>query len=259
VKLTFLGTCGGRFATGEQLRNTGGIVLESDETRVHIDPGPGALVQNHEIMDEPFETEGLIVSHGHLDHVNDAEAIIEMMTEVSDKPAAVFANETALEGHGDIENSIGQYHRDLCARVDKMEEGTELEFKDLEIKSQEMFHSDPRTQGFKISDGEKTVGFWTDSEFSEELLEFYEDCDWLIIYCTRPKGGSLPQHLSLDEVPEIIQSANPTTAIITHFGYKFLKSDMEEQEEWINEQVEAKVRFAEDGMKFPGNRSLGDF
>lgn len=259
MKLIFLGTCGGRYATGEQLRNTGGIVLKSDEKQVHIDPGPGALVQSHEILDEPLATEGMIVSHGHLDHSSDANAIIEMMTEVGNNPAEVFASESVLEGYADVEKSIDSYHKDLCANTEILTEGTKTELEDLKIESQEMFHSDSKTVGFKLSNGEKTVGFWTDSEFSEELLDFYAGCDWIVIYSTRPRGESLPQHLSLDEVPEIVEASGADTAIITHFGYNFLKSDMEEQEEWMNEEVEAKVVFAEDGMEFPGNRSLGDF
>ena len=259
MKLHFLGTCGGRYAMGEQLRNTGGIVFETEKTRMHIDPGPGALVQSHEYFDNPLKTDGVIVSHGHLDHQSDAEAVIEMITECGKNPGALFANETALSGYSDIEKSIDDYHQNLCATVRTLEDESDFEFQDLKIESQFMFHSDPKTAGFKISTDERTIGFWTDSEFSSELVEFYEGCDWLVVYCTRPRGKSLPQHTSLSEVPELIAKSGANTAIITHFGYSFLKSDMEKEKEWINEKVDAKVLFADDGMGFPGNRSLGDF
>jgi len=258
MKLRFLGTGGGRYATGEQIRKTGGIVLETDETQLHIDPGPGALVESHRQLKNPLETEAVIVSHGHLDHQNDAEAITEMMTESAGKPGAVFANETVLEGHGDLEKSISEYHKKLCRTVRKLDEDTRYEFRDITIESQEMFHGDPKTAGFVI-EGDKSVGFWTDTEFSEELLELYEGVDWLVVYCTRKRNSSVPQHTSIDDVPDIVESVKPKTVIITHYGKKFLDSDMEAEEEWLEKQIESKLVFAEDGMVFPGNRSLGDF
>lgn len=258
MKLKFLGTGGGRYVTGMQRRKTAGIIVKTDETQVHIDPGPGALVYSHE-MDSPEETEAAIVSHGHLDHSSDAGAIIEMMTEAYDHAGAVFANESCLHGYADVEKEISDYHQNLCGRVEQLEEGGEYDFKDLKIRSQQMFHRDPKTQGFVLDDGEKEIGFWTDSEFSEELLNFYKGVDTIVIFCGRPKNDGVGGHTSLDDVPNILEVVEPSTAIITHFGYKFLDSDLDEQKEWLSEKVDAKIIFAEDGMEFPGNRSLGDF
>lgn len=259
MKLKFLGTGGGRFVTGEQLRRTGGIVVQTEEAQLHVDPGPGALVYSHEELDEPLETDAVLVSHAHLDHSSDAEAVIEMMTEAGDKPGAVFANETALEGHGDIEKAVSGYHQDLCSRVEELGDGAEFEFRDVTIKSQEMFHSDPLTAGIVLETDGKTVGIWTDSEYSEELLDFYRGVDTLVIYCVKPRGESISSHVSLDEAAEIVDRVEPNTVIVTHYGYSFLMEDLDEQQEWLEDKVDAKVVFADDGMEFPGNRSLGDF
>jgi ribonuclease BN (tRNA processing enzyme) len=259
MKLKFLGTGGGRYVTGEQRRRTAGIIIKTEESRLHLDPGPGALVYNHQEIDKPLETDGVIVSHAHLDHSSDTEAIIEMMTEAGDKPGALFANKTVLEGHGDIDKRISSYHQNLCLDVEKLKDGFETKYKDLKIRSQEMFHSDPRTQGLILSDEDRSIGFWTDTEFSEELTDFYKGCDTLVIYCTRPKGKSISSHTSVNDVPDIVEHVDPSTVIITHFGYAFLKSDMDEQKNWLDEQVDCKVIFAEDNMEFPGNRSLAGF
>jgi ribonuclease BN (tRNA processing enzyme) len=245
--------------TGNQTRRTAGIIATTEETRLHIDPGPGALVHNHAEMEEPLSTEAVLVSHAHPDHCSDAQPIIEMMTEVAQHPGAIFSNPTALEGHSDIEKAISNYHQDLCVTVETLEQGTETEFEDLEIKSQQMFHSDPKTAGFILEDGEHSIGFWTDTEYSHELVDFYQDCDIMVIYSEMPKDSSVPSHTSLSEVPDILEEIGPNTAIITHFGKTFLNSDMEEQEEWLDEKVDCKVIFAEDNMEFPGNRSLTDF
>jgi ribonuclease BN (tRNA processing enzyme) len=259
MKLKFLGTGGGRYATGKQTRNTSGIVLQSDETQIHIDPGPGALSHTHEMLDEPLDTEAAIVSHSHLDHMNDAQAIIEMMTEAADKRGAVFAPESVLQGYGDLEKSVSDYHQDLCGKVKQMEEDSEFEFRDLKIESQEMFHSDPKTQGFKISNEEKTIGFWTDTEYSDELTDFYRGCDTLVVYCTRPKGKNVRSHTGVSDIPKIAERTEVDNIILTHLGQAFLNSDLKEQKKWVKENATAKITFADDGMNYPGNRSLGDF
>jgi ribonuclease BN (tRNA processing enzyme) len=259
MKLKFLGTGGGRYVTGEQRRRTAGIILDTDEVRIHIDPGPGALVYNHQEMEEPMTTDAVLVSHAHPDHSSDAEPVIEMITECAKKPGALFANETALKGYSDIEKAVSNYHQELCTRVETLEQDADFEYRGLKIECQEMFHSDPKTAGFTVSDGEKTIGFWTDTEFSDELLEFYTGCDTMVVYCTRAKGKSLRGHTSLDDVPNIVEAVEPSTVIITHFGYGFLDGDLDEQREWLDKEVDAKVIFAEDSMEFPGNRSLMDF
>lgn len=258
MKLKFLGTGGGRYVTGMQRRKTSGIIVETEETQIHVDPGPGALVESHE-QDVAEETAAVIVSHGHVDHSNDAEAIIEMITEAYDRKGAVFASESVLSGYGEVEKRVSDYHQGLCSVVGTLEEGSEFEFEDVTIKSQEMFHSDPKTQGFVLETGEKSVGFWTDTEYSRELAGFYEGVDTLVVYCGRPRGEEVPGHTSLSNVPGIVEEAEPSTVIVTHFGYKFLDSDLEEQEEWLEEEVDAKVVFAEDGMEFPGDAKLSRF
>lgn len=243
---------------GQQKRNTGGIVVETEETQIHVDPGPGALVQSHE-EGIAEDTEAVIVSHGHIDHSTDTEPLIEMMVEAYDNAGFLFANESVLEGFGDIEKRVSDYHQNLCSEIKQLGEDTETEFKDIRIRSQEMFHSDPRTVGFTLNDGEKKIGFWTDTEHSEELVDFYEGCDTLIVYCSRPRNEGTRSHTSLDDIPEITSEIDVSTIIVTHFGFKFLESDLEEQEKWLDEEIEPKVVFAEDGMQYPGNRKLDAF
>lgn len=259
MKLKFLGTGGGRFVTGEQKRRTAGIILTTDEARIHVDPGPGALVYTHDELEQPLSTDAVLVSHGHLDHRNDAEALIEMITEGAGKPGAVFANRSCLKGYGDLERCISEYHQHMCSRVELLEDGSEFDYKDMVIQSQEMFHSDPKTQGFILDDGESSIGFWTDTEYSDELAGFYSECDTLVVYCTLPRGKSVPSHTGLDDVPDLVEKAGPKTVILTHFGYAFLESDMDNQKNWLEEQVDAKVVFAEDGMEFPGDAKLSRF
>lgn len=259
MKLKFLGTGGGRYVTGKQERRTAGIILETNETTLHIDPGPGALVYANKELKDTSDIDAVLVSHAHLDHFSDAEPIIELITQVHNKPGILLANETVLNGYSDMDKAVSNYHQELCQDIHMLEEESEAELEGIKIKSQQMFHSDPKTVGFKVNNGDKEIGFWTDSEFSEELLKFYKGVETLVVYCSRPKNSKVRSHTYLNDVKKIDNKLGVKNIIITHFGQKFLNSDLDEQKSWIKESTEASITFAEDNMEYPGNKTLNQF
>lgn len=256
MELKFLGTGGGRYVTGRQIRKTAGILVKTEQTQIHVDPGPGALLEANK--NEPEKTDAVLVSHSHLDHASDANAVIEMMSEAYRNQATVITNETALHGYGDIESQITGYHQEM-AQVREMEDGDSLEFQGLNLEFQTMFHSDPKTLGFTVEDDGQKIGFWTDTEYSDELVGFYEGCDTLVVYCSRPKNEGTRSHTSLDDIPEITEKLDVSKVVVTHFGFRFLESDLEAQKNWLEEQIKPGVVFADDGMDYPGNRKLDAF
>lgn len=79
--LTFLGTAGARVMVAKQLLASGGLWLDLGGTEVMLDPGPGALVQATRRKLKPAHLSAIILSHKHLDHSGDINAMIEAMTE----------------------------------------------------------------------------------------------------------------------------------------------------------------------------------
>ena len=80
--LKFLGTGGARVVVAKQARSSGGIWLSLQGVNLLLDPGPGALVRcwsSRPKMD-PTDLDGIIISHKHLDHTGDVNAMIEGMT-----------------------------------------------------------------------------------------------------------------------------------------------------------------------------------
>ena len=81
MKITFLGTGGGRFSTISQRRMTGGFRIDNlNGINLHVDPGPGALVRTYQFGLDPRNLSGVFISHAHTDHYTDAEVLIEAMT-----------------------------------------------------------------------------------------------------------------------------------------------------------------------------------
>ena len=79
-KIIFLGTGGDKSVIGRQIRASGGIIIQNNNLQFHLDPGPGALVKAKEFGINPRATTALLVSHNHLGHCNDVNAVIDAMT-----------------------------------------------------------------------------------------------------------------------------------------------------------------------------------
>jgi phosphoribosyl 1,2-cyclic phosphodiesterase len=70
-------------------------------TQIHVDPGPGALVRalSHVPPLNPRELDAIVLSHKHLDHSGDVNALIEAMTSGGfRRRGALLAPPDAFEG-----------------------------------------------------------------------------------------------------------------------------------------------------------------
>src|SRR6202165_535664 len=81
MKLTFKGTAGARFMAAKQLAASGGLYLEEGDTRISLDPGPGAIVQYAKRKVDLTKLDAIVISHRHLDHSNDVNVMVEAMTD----------------------------------------------------------------------------------------------------------------------------------------------------------------------------------
>jgi predicted TIM-barrel enzyme len=75
VELVFLGCGGGRYMTIDQIFNTGGFRIH-DTAKIHVDPGPGALLLTHQHGLNPLDLDCIVATHCHPDHYCDADALI---------------------------------------------------------------------------------------------------------------------------------------------------------------------------------------
>lgn len=61
MKITFLGTGGGRFSAISQRRMTGGFRIDNlNGKNYHVDPGPGALVRTYQFGFDPRNLDGVL-------------------------------------------------------------------------------------------------------------------------------------------------------------------------------------------------------
>lgn len=251
LKIHFLGTGGGRFATITQLRRTAGLRLEHGEAQVHVDPGPGALVYSNRARLNPQRLDAVVVTHCHPDHYTDAEVLVEAMTHgTRDKRGIIAASTSVLYGDEDSHKSISPYHQGLVGSIYPLEPGSAFRVEGLGFEAVEAKHSDSATVGLKIVASEiGTVGYTSDTAYIPSMLEDYGGSRLLILCTLRPRGNPLRYHMCTDDVLRVLEGARPGCAVLTHFGMMMIRADPEAEASYLEEASGVPTIAAVDGME----------
>lgn len=251
IELVFLGTGGGRFATITQKRRTGGIRLLSKNFNIHLDPGPGALVYSLEAGLNPQKVTGVLVSHCHPDHCNDAGVFIEAMTRgMTKKRGVLAAAHSVLEGNDTCEPCLAKYHQSTPQMIVDVKPGVSFDIGDLRVTATEARHSDPSTVGFRFETKDVgEVAYTSDTEYFEGIGKLYRNVRLLLLCAMRPAGSPWKGHMTSEDAVKIIEEAEPEMAVLTHFGMKMIFKGPASEARFVQEKTGVPTMAATDGMR----------
>ena len=246
--IKFLGTAGARVVVSKQLRASGGIWLSLDGTNLYIDPGPGALVKCFSSKPplDPTKLDAILLSHRHLDHSGDINAMIEAMTEATFKrKGIVLAPAEAL----DKDPVILKYVRNYPEKIETITAGKKYKIGNLTVSSPiKHIHHGTEAYGFKIRGKNTAIAYIADTKYFPGLIKAYK-ADILIVSVLRIDPSPL-EHLCLEDVRKIIKGIKPKVTILTHFGMLMIKAKPWVVAENLSQELKTKVIAASDGLEF---------
>ncbi len=249
VRITFLGTGGGRFATVYQIRHTGGIYIEAG-AKVQLDPGPGAVVNLNRLGIDPASTDGILISHCHPDHYSDAEVLIEGMTRCNFSQRGIVAgSRSAIEGAKDHGPAISSYHKRIVSECLSLSPGERFKVGPLEIHTTPTSHSDSDGIGFRFLTNDGVISYVSDSELVNDVVEAHRGARMLIMCVTRPLGTRVRYHMSTEDAATLTSEIRPELAVLTHFGSKFVHEGAEKQAKYVQEESGIRTIAAADFMR----------
>ncbi|MBR6993331.1 MAG: MBL fold metallo-hydrolase [Methanobrevibacter sp.] len=254
MKITFLGSGGGRFSAISQRRMTGGFRIDNlGGKNYHVDPGPGALIRTYQFGFDPRNLSGIFVSHAHTDHYNDAEILIESMTRGMTKyNGTVFGSTSVLKGFEKWGPCISSYHQSKSDTV-VLEPGVVKEVDNIKVKGTEIEHGDPAGIGFQIDYNGFKVSYTSDTGYFEGLGEAHKGADILIASVLRPGNKSIPGHMCSRNFMDLIEEVQPKVAVMTHLGLKMISNNPVVEAKKISKQTGVKTIAAFDGLSFNVN------
>ncbi|HEX9708645.1 MAG TPA: MBL fold metallo-hydrolase [Candidatus Thermoplasmatota archaeon] len=249
VSLKFLGTGGGRFATMYQARSTGGCLLEAG-TRVHIDPGPGALLRARQEGEDPTRTRAVLVTHAHPDHYTEAEVVIEAMTRGGTARRGTFVGSvSALEGTESHDAVLSRYHRSRPEQAFAVRPGEHFKLGEVTVRATVSHHRDETTVGFRFATPEGVIGYVADTALEEDVIRAHRGSRVLVLPATRPRGKRIAWHLCTEDVAQAVAAIRPEVALLNHLGLKMVRTGPDEEARWVEEQTGVRTVAASDGMR----------
>jgi len=251
LELFLLGTGGGRFATITQKRRTGGIRILYEKLNAHLDPGPGALVYSLEAGLDPQKVNGILISHCHPDHYNDAEVFIEAMTRGMTRKKGVLAvAHSVLNGNEQCEPSISKYHQSMPEQVIDARPGMTFNITEMRVLVAGARHTDPDAVGFRFET--PTLGdiaYTSDSEYFEGIGKPYQGVRLLLLCVMRPSGSPWKGHMTSNDAIQILGEAKPEMAVLTHFGMQMIFKGPANEAKFIQEKTGIPTIAGSDGMR----------
>ncbi|MDO5851495.1 MAG: MBL fold metallo-hydrolase [Methanobacteriaceae archaeon] len=257
MRIRFLGTGGGRFATINQKRMTGGFRIEEiDGKNMHVDPGPGALIRCHQFKCNPRKLDIVFVSHCHTDHYNDAEILIEAMTQgMKKKKGYILGSKSVIEGYGDWGPCISKYHKSK-SEITSLDDGDTTKIDNIHIKATRTIHGDPKCVGFNLEYNGFKLGYTSDTEYFPELHKEFEDVDILIASVIKDGDRKIKGHMRTQDFQKLIEEVQPKTAIMTHMGVNLIMNNPFKCTRDITEKTGIRTISATDGFLMSLNQYL---
>ncbi len=248
-QIIFLGTAGDHFIVGKQQRGSGGIIIKGDDYQFHLDPGPGTLTSAKHFGVNLRETTALLVSHAHINHANDVNAVISAMTHNGlDKYGVLVASESVVDGCEGINPVLTDFHENCVEKVLTPKPGQKIGIGNIEIHALHALHNDPCTIGFKLFTPHFVLSYSSDTKYSKDLIEQYNGSDIIILNVPYPFRTDMRDILDSDAAVKILEKARPRLGILTHFGKKMFNADPLCEAREIQKKSGVQVISAKDGM-----------
>lgn len=251
MKITFLGSGGGRFSAISQRRMTGGFRIDNlGGKNYHVDPGPGALIRSYQFGFDPRNLSGIFVSHAHTDHYNDAEILIEAMTRgMTKKYGAIIGSTSVLDGYEKWGPCISKYHQSNSEKI-ILKPNEYSTVNNIKVKGTRTSHGDPAGTGFQIDFKGFKISYTSDTGYFDGLAQDHKDADILIASVLRPGNKAINGHMCSKNFIDLINEVKPQVAVMTHLGLKMISNNPVTEAKKISKQTGVKTIAAYDGLSF---------
>jgi ribonuclease BN (tRNA processing enzyme) len=226
--IRFLGTAGARFVVAKQLRSSAGTFVKIGRLKTKLD--------------------AIILSHLHIDHTNDVNALIDAMTSGGlARRGVLFAPASCLEGKDAV---VLRYLRDYLETIVTLEAEKSYEYGGLSLCTSVAHEHGTETYGVSFARRGKKISFVVDTRYFSELADSYAGADMLILNVVRlaPHKSGDVLHLCVDDARQILQQVKPRIAVLTHFGVTMLRAKPWLVAQGLSEELGLDVRAASDGM-----------
>lgn len=185
----------------------------------------------------------VVLTHAHLDHVNDLIAILKADWLLGRESIRVWGPPGTEETVNGLVEAYGYLKEKTEVEIEEFEPGDSFEVAGRSIDTFPTEHSVPST-AYRVDDAFVYSG---DTEPLAGMAEFAEGCDVLVHECAFPDGMNMSNHTHPSGLAEVLEGLSFDHVFLTHL-YPQTRGKEGEMEETVAEAVDADVRVAQDMM-----------
>ncbi len=249
-RLIFLGTGGGRIVVANQYVGTGGFVVQTEGYQIWVDPGPGALARAKQFGVTASRTDIIYVSHQHVDHCNDVNALIDAMTLGGIKPRGVLIGTPTLINGSEKEGPwLNAIYKSYLKEVFPIKTGDKIKVGNLSFTATPTQHDIDYNNGLRLETPKFTLGYTSNTAPIPELKDAFKGCNVVIMDVLKPGSEKWKTHFCSDDAAEFLKEVKPELGIISHFGAKMLRAKPLFEARDIQKKSGVRTLAAQDGMR----------
>jgi len=221
-------------------------------TQIHVDPGPGALVRALSTVPpcNPRELDAIVLSHKHLDHAGDVNALVEAMTSGGFRRRGLLL---APADAFDDEPIVLPYAQRFVEELVRLTPcGGPYRIGDVEMRTSTMHVHSVATYGVHFDYRGLRVAYLPCGRYFEGLAEDYARLDphVLIVNVLRYRDQMANvDHLTWTDARAVVERVRPKVAIFQHFGTKMLEAGPQRLAERLEDELGIRAIAAYDGLR----------
>lgn len=225
----------------KQVAASGGLFLEDGDTKLALDPGPGAIVQYARRGVDLTTLDAIVLSHRHLDHSGDVNVMLEGMTDGGfASRGRLFCPSDAL----DEDPVVLEYVRRFPREIVRLAPVTTYSVNGLTFTTSGRHVHQSETYGFRFGD---KLGWVTDSGYYAGIAEQHKAEVMVIHTVLRDCHPTLP-HLCIADAERIVRDARPRLAFLTHYGMTVWRAKPDVVAAELSQRTGVDVRAATDNL-----------
>jgi ribonuclease BN (tRNA processing enzyme) len=232
-------------------RNSAGYFMASTGVRLMLDCGAGTV---HALARYGLPWEQLthlFISHFHVDHVGELGSLFGAFKHGLRTRRTEALTVIGPRGLDRVMSGLKQaisatlFETPFPVEIVMLEPGGSLELApDCILTVAKTPHTE-ESLAVKLSAAGRTLCYTGDTEYSEDLVAFFESADLLVSECSFPMPRSGVRHLSIGQVAYMAARAQVRRLLVTHFYFEF---DEQELKRELGIGYPGEVIVGEDGM-----------
>jgi hypothetical protein len=249
VKIIFLGTAGSTSVLTKHGRLGGGIIVQSDEAQLHINPGPGIITGARSVGVDLRNTICFLVTDSNLLHCDDLNLAIDIMTFSGiERRGLLVGSNSLINGNEDEHPFLSIRHKNLLEKVVVLEGDNKIGLGQVEIRTIKVDAKDSSAIGYKLIFPSFTLSYPGTTNYSEELVEQLKGSDILILNMEKLEKEENDKLLDIPSVQKLLKIVKPKLAILTHFGNDVIRENPIDIVRELQRTTEVQCISAKEGL-----------